>query len=1707
MDANKEYTDQIKALQHPTFQKIRGIACKAISGLNTDERVSIYHSLNRGVNLLSTHEQLCQYLYSFGNMHEAKIHAALSHLQPKKYRGKTLQVIDWGCGQGLATICFLDYLRENSIETDVTRILLIEPSTLALERAELHLSSYVQPAKIVPLNKYVNEITAEEIVSDVDITIHFFSNILDVDSVNIKQLAQTIANAVKAEHDFICVGPLNANNQRIDAFYNWFQNPELIWTESHNKDTHKYTARYKIFKIERYETGEILVSYNPPKQFHAAYRLDCINELFSIDKEPDKNAKVKALYKSLSAFEVSTPFDIGASIYEDVNPIYAVLNNIIVRGLPTKASRFIEEAFSIFGNSLQHDNLGEIRYSIGNLDHDDIFLALHALDNRHTLNRNTYNCDILDSDLEAHYICDVAPKMLQQLLCPQRSLSSITNNPSFHSQRVDFSCQFPYNNTTKGIVIELDGEKYHDSTHRDKDDYRTNTLLRNSWICTRIGESEISDTDFDCFESDYIRCVKKAYHKSFDDLWKKNLQLTLSPIGVARIQKVLIEALLIDRLNIQEPKWDILVLERDVPCAALAIADLKQMFNHLVNLSQDYNQLSFPKVNLTIISTPEFYSSALHQIDGVFVNVLKESDNAIKNHFYDLVIDIAVMSRAGVENISFSEYKAKNECYFHIRSSHFQRSDRQIYTSDIIDYKPLVIKESNGEYTNIPDTKLDLEYFLQTLFRKESFRPGQLPILNRALQNKCVIGLLPTGGGKSLTYQIAAMLQPGITLIVDPLRSLMQDQYDGLLKAGIDTCTYINTTIDEAEKEQRGIAMENSLLQFVFLSPERLCIYSFREKLKNMHELGVYFSYGVIDEVHCVSEWGHDFRFTYLHLGRNLYNYVLPKQTETRKHITLFGLTATASFDVLADVERELSGNGQFPLDSDTIVRDENTNRLELQYKIEKVPVEYSVDQYYDPKHHLDGYPKALNIKDQWAAYEAKQRFLIEYVNKIPQYIRELQEERNKENIIKQYLTRQNKKHINIPELRVSMPDNYAEKKEEYSESGIVFCPHKKATGISVSSNASELSKSMNVGTFMGSNGENSTDKDSLKNLELFRDNKLPIMVATKAFGMGIDKPNVRFTVNMNYSSSLESFVQEAGRAGRDRHMALSVILLSDYKLVRINPKCPTSRFPMGIIKGKWFKEKDLNYILQQHNISIDKEYIDVLSPDRDMVKLKCEVCNTRFGFGLCNHPCHKCDKGPCEVRCTFYDQCQLKNVPQGAKGFQYIEDLNEILTQKNISIPKENLEYMNADYETVMYFFNKNFKGSFIEKRTMNDLLSKSKLPLFIGNNEELREQTEEVTDFLKRLLDSKVGTELVAFISTKTIVRYNGLFASCIIKEDDQKTQIEYIESGTSETVFTKSLEIYRDSADVDKAIYRMCCIGLIDDFTKDYSRNRCRIVAIRKHDGDYYKGLQAFLERYYSKEKAAEEIAKVPNYKGENEIHKCLGYLTEFIYDKIAVKRKRAIDDIRTFCMIGADDKVDWLTKNEILKNHIYYYFNSKYARKDFFYENLNEPDKSFSLTKDTNEGKNYSIDTVYKYMRVIDDDIISLDSSSQIDNVKHLQGAVRLIRRSLIDSNNPTIDLLNVFCLLFLGVGDNEILKKELKDSYISAYLTLYKDYSTNKIAFYKIIEEYKKQLNANNRHVALKKDLQDIDNWEIEAELVIHSEWLHNFKNKYAKNIQ
>ncbi|MEG2266180.1 MAG: DEAD/DEAH box helicase, partial [Acinetobacter sp.] len=772
MDAGKTtYEQAIQNLESPSFEAIIRIAKSQLrENFSEQEIQSMYDELRRGTAVIDREELLWRYLWAFGAKHQAKIFAALRKIKNfNELVGSAYTIVDWGCGQGLATGCLFDYIKKNEADNAVESVYLVEPSELALKNAVLHTGAY-GVRRIVPINKYLDDVTPDDIATDTDVTIHLFSNILDVEGFSLKRLAQTIGANAKGEHYFICVSPIYSSNHRIEAFYKYFAESDTIAQaeesvnevmvladEQHDSTVdEKFTMQLLIFKYISGKSYVIKIEYYPPVQFFAGAELDCVRK-----KRKSFSKEESLRWSSLMMFEVAAPFDLGASVYDDVHPVLAVLNNMVTRGLPTRTSPFIEDSFSCFGNSLIHDELGGVEYG-----------------------------------------------------------DTLSDN------RQEKIAQF------------------------------------------------------------------------------------YSPIGVARIQKTILEALLTGVLSISHESWQVLVRERDVPCAAMAFADLKNMFNHICLLSKDFQSMKLPEVRLTIICENEWVDSLLHL--GVCAQAALSA--SIRNTVYDIVIDVSISSSTNDDVDPFSEFKCKNNCYFIIGSEKKARSKRRIYTSDTIHYLPIGEKNSFGEFKESKIAKEHLVYFLKLLFRKTDFRPGQIPILDRALQNKNVIGLLPTGGGKSLTYQFAAMMQPGVTIVIDPLRALMKDQYDGLCNMGIDACSFINSTLGSKERGRRERRLESSELQFIFLSPERLCIYKFREKLKTMHEMHIYFAYGVIDEVHCVSEWGHDFRFSYLHLGRNMYNYVCAK--DENKRLTLFGLTATASFDVLSDVERELSGNGAYPLDA-----------------------------------------------------------------------------------------------------------------------------------------------------------------------------------------------------------------------------------------------------------------------------------------------------------------------------------------------------------------------------------------------------------------------------------------------------------------------------------------------------------------------------------------------------------------------------------------------------------------------------------------------------------------------------------------------------------------------------------------------------------------------------------------------------------------------
>ena len=1041
-------------------------------------------------------------------------------------------------------------------------------------------------------------------------------------------------------------------------------------------------------------------------------------------------------------------------------------------------------------------------------------------------------------------------------------------------------------------------------------------------------------------------CPTLASKKVLDYVFNMpDTQKSKSLNTIARIQKTFIEAIISERLDTNKLEWKILIIEDNTSVAKISLEDFSETYHNLIAMTKDYDDMVLPKLSICV------------------------KDDATSRTEYDAIIDVSIDQRCNAKEVAFSKFKASNDCYFIVRSSEKVYEDRVLYTTERINYKPFVEKNSQGIYHKIEENCSKLRYFLNLIFRKEDFRHGQLPILNRALQLKSVIGLLPTGGGKSLTYQLAAMLQPSVTLVVDPLKGLMKDQYDGLLNIGIDCISYINSDITKNYEEgrKRELALTASQVQIMFLSPERLSIYRFRNVLRSMRESGVFFAYGVIDEVHCVSEWGHDFRLAYLHLGRNLFNYVLPKEVEGEdNHISLFGLTATASFDVLADVERELSGRNAYSLENDATVRYENTNRLELQYYV------YEVD--------------ANEAPNAWAVGDIKEEKLLEVINDATQKIADIQENSAVKYIKDRFIERENLMDSVIID-KIHNTDLTVDVEREWynhtntNAAGIVFCT--RASGranLSVPTVEATLRNRglRSISTYKG--GDDTACQDS------FLKGKTNIMVATKAFGMGIDKSNVRMTFHLNYPGSLESFVQEAGRAGRDKKMALATIMYSPKKF--------------------WVK-----------NVKTDK-----------WQDFSADYTNNKF----------------------FYDSNFL--------GEEFELFVMELL-MNNLQVKISNEEFYDVDKPCIA-----NSQGivKFIKRYEKGHILT-----YYISYEE-----------------DEKVLDGYNQYLSTKNMPVFNTYNARNL----KNSRGYSYIRDYGS--------AVYKDA--IQKAIYRMCVIGLIDDFTEDYSKRTFRITTICQDESEYFEHLRLYYRKYYSTERVESmmgEVRKLANTEGV--IMACLKHLTSFIYKSIADKRARGILDMEQFCNMAISSKKDWTETNEELKDFIYYYFNSKYAREGFVtYDSNLQQDVPFSLKDDTShdiysEDKITSFELVRKYMRVVDAEIVNNDS--QMDNIKHLQGAVRLIRRAIAEMN-PVLNLLNVFCILYLGQEANEMLEDELYNDYKAVY-EQYMDEGKSAL-----IDEFTQLL---IKHAAL-KDKEYINKIQLAIQLEEHVKAFSNIKNKYTE---
>lgn len=1694
----------------------------------------LYDDLKRGKGILDDEAHMNMYLRSYGLMHKAKLDTAFKCLpQSENIFGEEIEIYDWGCGQGVASICLLDYLLTHNIKYSIRHIHLIDPSKSSVNRAVKVIPHFDPCIQIKATTKVFDELDTDDFTKSNVRKLHLFSNILDVESFDLASFINLFQKCFNGSNFFLCVGPFYSNNRRVDEFVA-ATDPDAVFATM-NRDAgswqKQWTISLRVFYKEftRIETivdiRKRIEESHKKDQFFAGYVLDAVDDVYT--KSPFAKES-EALYRALSMFDVKSNKPLDGKVVNTDSEL-AVLANIISRGLPTKAPLKMEYWFSEKYNiSIIPENDKKLKFSSnGILQANDILEALHVVDPRFDV--DFYNGDMLESNFETtfigKYIRGSNSEFLCQILEPQRPLSSIVTIPDrqfSRDQRVDFALEIPYGNSNTGFIVELDGYPYHSNIfQRLRDEKRDRFSSRAGWDTYRIEQlrdySFLNGWNQEVSTNRYLSIIRKNYGKQIAGSWKKYLEIVLSPMAVARVERMLLEAAMSGALDMNAAKWNILVVERDVPCAAMAIDDLMDKLCHIYSLAGIDKHL--PSVDLTIVSTEEFKDSPLH-LDRIVSRDIPESN-------FDLCLDISMLLK---DNVDALPLPVDAETVYIIRSSHYKKADRAICVAENVSYPPFVTKDSSGEYVNIKEREEILIYFLQEIFRNPSFRKGQLPIISHTLANKTTIGLLPTGGGKSLTYQLSCLLQPGVSVVVDPLVSLMVDQIRGMNDARIDACECLNSGMDSTEKSKKLNMLQRGAVQLMLLSPERFMMENFRDSLMTMTEKNhVYFSYGVIDEVHCVSEWGHDFRTSYLHLGRNMINFM---KTKAGSPLSIIGLTATASFDVLADVERELTLGGNLEIDSDTIVRPESDTRPELTYRI--VEVRSNFDEMREPyKQYL---LKAKSHRElQETVANAKRKRLASLLKEIPEALDSI----NNSDSSKE------KPHIDN-----FAPSNFYQPNSDckYQNAGIIFCPHRHGImGVhdSLFGNHSGISTFLQsepylkTGTFVGG------DKPSA-DMRRFNNNEQNLMVATKAFGMGIDKENVRFTVNFNHPSSIESYVQEAGRGGRDKTHAISYILYDPTEFIHLTvDKVNDIRYFMGEEDPIWMEHYINKYILlddfphfcQDNGCSPEatqeimkilrkNDFVENIDKNVDLYfhnnsfrgLYKEKVILTEMTDRILN------------VKPTLLTniQGQLRNDLGNEDISLRINGTRNSITIYSLEEPQRQYGYIFLDnlcpaYRYVNFPIEqcREISDHLIELLAALDNHSVHALLTPLNNNEDIMEGIyhalnradkdgyvyvtvswennmqqdvegfeysikQEIAKIAQKYEWKDIDENRHGEFKLNKVRDFDDLIAKIYQWSGDQRWQRAH----SSNELYNTLRRIFcqkRDKDDTDKAIYRMCCVGLVEDVTIDYLSLTYELKIRKQSDEELRKNMLDFFRKYYSLEQAESRVSKIDGMKGRNYLDKCLGYLTAFVYDNLKKKRFRAIEDMRVACEDSISERLK-TNNDEWIKEFIHLYFNSKYARVGYQVDG-----KDYSLTEDTDDKGLDDFDVVRKYILIMTQD----SSGSEVDNVKHLYGATLLCLRAHPD--NAALLLLLTYCISFLGSGTNERLKSDAFNGYVEGFMRYYENDVSD---FWHIVDEFNDYIRPKCHDDFIFENI--IEHGKESIMLFIHEEKFNGIVRKYLR---
>ena len=254
------YAYKLKYLENPSFDKVKNLAKKFIDELPKELVDDLYNAINRGVDILKTEPQMLVYLYSFGNMHQAKLDVAFSHIPEIFYEQPEINIIDYGCGQAIGTMCYADFLLQKGITQNIKSVTFIEPSEICLKRAALHASKFFPDAEISTINKTFDELSDNDINCEEDIpTLHIMSNVLDLLDFDLERFAELINDRMKGYNQFVCVGPyfgFQEKDKRMNDLYLLLNGDENFckFYEKYELNVNKaWTAQIRCFSVGKLE--------------------------------------------------------------------------------------------------------------------------------------------------------------------------------------------------------------------------------------------------------------------------------------------------------------------------------------------------------------------------------------------------------------------------------------------------------------------------------------------------------------------------------------------------------------------------------------------------------------------------------------------------------------------------------------------------------------------------------------------------------------------------------------------------------------------------------------------------------------------------------------------------------------------------------------------------------------------------------------------------------------------------------------------------------------------------------------------------------------------------------------------------------------------------------------------------------------------------------------------------------------------------------------------------------------------------------------------------------------------------------------------------------------------------------------------------------------------------------------------------------------